>query len=229
MIASVHMCDTNVVRNLTRLAPKPAQVEGLRWCRKALCAEPSPGPRPSVQLGRGGILAWWDDDAALNRFLAEHPKAAPFRDGWSVRLRPTRSRATWPKADFNPFPEKNQRHDGVHVALTLGTARLPSFPRFMKVSGNLEEQFVNDEHGLWGLAMTLPPRIVMTMTFWSSQDATDAYIHSGAHGAAIRDHYDLRTDVHEFVSDGGFFGFQPYAMTGRLSGKNPTPESLVNT
>jgi hypothetical protein len=227
MIASVHMCDSGVLANLTRLAPKPAKVDGLRWCRKALCAEPSPGATPSVQLGRGGIMAWWNDDASLDAFLAAHPNSAPFRDGWSVRLRPTRSRAKWPNADFDAFPEKNERHDGVHVALTLGNARIPTFPRFMKVSGNLEEQFVKDDEGLWGLAMTLPPRIVMTMTFWSSQDATDHYIHSGAHGAAIKDHYDLRTDVHEFVADGGFFGFQPYAMTGSLTGKNPTPANLL--
>jgi heme-degrading monooxygenase HmoA len=227
VIASVHICDSNPLRNLTRSIPKPASVPGLRWSHRALCGEPSPGARPDVQLGRGGLVAWWDDDDALDRFLAQDPKAAPLREGWSVRLRPTRTRATWPNADFDPFPQENERHDGVHAAITLGTAHLPTFPRFLKASSLLEEQFIADENGIWGLAMTLPQRIVMTLTFWEDQDATDAYTRSGAHEEAMKRHYDFPTDTHEFVSEGGFFGFQPYALTGRLVGKNATPARLT--
>jgi hypothetical protein len=226
VIASVHLCDSSPWRNLIRSTAKPATVPGLRWSHKALCGQLSAGARPQVQPGRGGMVAWWDDDDALDRFLADDPKAAPLRGGWSVRLQPTRTRATWPNADFDPFPEDNVRHEGVHAAITLGTARVPRFPRFLKASSLLEEQFLGDEFGIWGLAVTLPPRIVMTLTFWESQDATDAYTRSGAHGEAMRQYYDFPTDKHEFVSDGGFFGFQPYALAGRLAGRNPTPARL---
>lgn len=227
MIASVHIADAPVLRNLRRATPKPAEVPGLRWSNKALCGQLSPTARPDVQPGRGGMVAWWDDDDALDAFLADHPKAEPFAEGWSIRLRPTRTRATWPDADFDPFPEPAHRHDGVHAAITLGTALIPSLPRFLKISSALEDQFLRDDGGLWALAVTLPPRVVMTLTFWRDQDATDAYVRSGAHGQAMKDHYDFPTDDHEFISQGGFFGFQPYAMTGQLAGKNPTPPRLL--
>lgn len=227
MIASVHLTDSPMLSNLRRRTPKPDEVDGLRWSNKAMCGQLSPTARPDVQPGRGGLVAWWEEEEALDAFLAVDPRAAPFVDGWSVRLRPTRTRATWPDAEFDPFPHPAERHEGVHAAITLGTALLPRLPRFLKVSSNLEDQFLHDEGGLWGVAMTLPPKVVMTLTFWRDQDATDAYVHSGAHSQAMKDHYDFPSDDHEFISQGGFFGFQPYSMTGRLTGKNATPSTLL--
>ncbi len=134
MIASVHVVDSNPLRNLARLSPKVGKVDGLRWSRKALCGQFSPGAMPDAQIGRGGFVAWRDDDEALDSFEAAHTQAEPYRDGWSVRLRPTRARATWPNADFDPFPGPNERHEGTHAAVTLGTALLPKFPRFLRGS-----------------------------------------------------------------------------------------------
>lgn len=229
MIASVHLADDSPLRNLRRPTPKADEVPGLCWSLKALCGVLSPRARPDVAPGRGGMVAWWEDDAALDAFLADHPAAAPFREAWSVRLRPTRTRATWPDADFDPFPRPNERHEGVHAAITLGSALVPRLPRFLKVSSHLEEQFLADDDGIWGVAVTLPPRIVMTLTFWRDQDATDAYVRSGAHGQAMRDHYDFPADDHEFISEGGFFGFQPYDLQGRLTGRNAPPADLLGS
>lgn len=225
MIASVHLSDLSAARNPRRRIPKPETTNGMRWSHRILAGQPSPSAIPAVQLARGGMVAWWDDDAALDAFLSG-PAPEWMHSSWSVRLRPTRSRAMWPKMDVDPFPQPNERHDGLHVAITLGTARAARLPKFLKVSSALEGQFLDDPNGVWGLACALPPLIVMTMTFWTDQDATDAYTHSGAHGAAMREHYDFRTDDHTFVSDGGFYGFQPYAFAGRLTGTNPTPDEL---
>ena len=223
MIASVHVVDSKPLRNLARRTPEVGDVDGLRWARKALCGRFSPGAMPDPQPGRGGFVAWWDDDAALDRYEASARHLQDFGGGWCVRLRPTRTRAKWPGADFDPFPHPNERHEGMHAAITLGTARIPRFPRFLRASAPLDDQFVDDPNGIWGIAITFPPRIVMTLTFWSDQDATDAYVRSGAHGAAMRAHYDFRTDEHQFISEGDFFGFEPYAMQGALEGKNATP------
>ncbi len=67
----------------------------------------------------------------------------------------------------------------------------------------------------------------MTLTFWIDQDATDAFVRSGAHGDAMKAHYDFKTDDHEFISEGGFFGFDPYRMHGALTGKNATPTGFA--
>ncbi len=79
MIASVHVIDASPLRTVTRTSPKPSQVDGLRWSNKALCGAFSPAVRPDVQPRRSGLVAWWDDDDALEGFLADHPNAAPFR------------------------------------------------------------------------------------------------------------------------------------------------------
>lgn len=224
MIASVHVVDTGVVANLTRRAPKPATVPGLRWSRKALCGELSPGALPVPDLHRGALVAWWDDDAALDAFLADDPRAGAYAAGFTVRLLPVRGRATWPKADFDAAPAAPIAHEGIHAAATLGSAHVLKVPGFFKVSGGLEQQFVDDEHAVWGLAITMPPRMVMTLTFWEDAAATDAFVTSGAHGRAMADHYDFATDTHDYVGDGGFFGFAPYGVTGALTGRNPTPD-----
>lgn len=227
MIASVHIVDSSPVRNLRRRTPRVRDVDGLRWAKKAICGQFSPGAMPDAQPGRGGMVAWWDDDAALDRFESDHPSAPLVADGWSVRLRPTRTRARWPDADFDPFPQPDERHDGMHAAITLGTAHLRTFPRFLRASSPLDDQFVADPDGIWGIAVTMPPRTVMTLTFWTDQDRTDAYVRSGAHADAMKAHYDFRTDEHEFIDTGGFFGFEPYAMRGALQGKNATPAGFT--
>lgn len=226
MLASVHIVDTGIIKNLTRRVPKPASIPGLRWSKKAICGRLSPGIMPAADPRRGGMVAWWNDDASLDNFLDHDPRAAPYADGWSVRLQPVRGRATWPKADFDPSPDAPVDHDGIHVAATLGAAHIHKIPGFFSASGHLEQQFVDDPAGLWGLAITMPPRLVMTLTFWENTAATDAYVNSGAHGQAMKDHYDFATETHEYVAPGGFFGFRPYAMTGELAGKNPTPAAI---
>ncbi len=226
MIASVHVVDSAVLANVRRRAPKPATVPGMRWSRKALCGELSPGMTPAADLRRGAMVAWWDDDESLDVFLADDPRARAYDAGWTVRLQPVRGRASWPKAEFDPMPVEPIQHGGIHAAATLGSARVRKVPGFFKVSGHLEQQFLDDAAGIWGLAITMPPRMVMTLTFWESAQATDAFVRSGAHGAAMKDHYDFPTDTHDYVADGGFFGFRPYAMQGRLTGKNPTPAAF---
>ena len=228
VIASVHLVDGSALASLTRRTPRVPSTPGLRWARKAWCARFSPGIRPSPQPGRSGFVAWWDDDAALDAFLTTHPLAPAYRGGWGVRLRPVRMRAQWPGAEFDPLPSGPERHDGVHAAITLGAAHLRSLLGFIRTSSAIEDQFVDDPGGRWGVAISMFPRIVMTLTFWDDQDATDAFVGRGAHAEAMRNNYDFATDTHQYVAPGGFFGFQPYAMTGNLTGPNPTPSDLLS-
>ncbi len=123
--------------------------------------------------------------------------------------------------------DQARTHGGPHVAVTTGTVIARKALEFAKVSGELERQFNDDPDGLWGLNIATLDRMVMTITFWASQEATDAYVNAGAHRAAMRAHYEFPTDDHDFVSDGGFFGFSPYRMRGTLAGKNPFPAGLA--
>ena len=51
----------------------------------------------------------------------------------------------------------------------------------------------------------------------------------GAHGAAMRNHYNPQKDPtgHDFVDGGGFLGFRPLSMTGSVSGANAVSDALL--
>ena len=126
-----------------------------------------------------------------------------------------------------PLPEGPEPHDGVHVGITLGTSILKTTSRFLRVSSTAEHQLLEDPNALWGIGLTSPPTLVMTISVWKDSAATDAYVHTGAHAKLIEDHYDFATANHEFVNEGGFFGFAPYGISGSLGGRNATPAALA--
>src|ERR1700681_3786378 len=98
MIASVHLADVGVasVLAIARKAPPSGSVAGLRHANVALAAPLRGALLPSPQLGRAALIAFWEDDDALDHFLADHPLAAKFSSGWHVRLAALRAYGTWP-------------------------------------------------------------------------------------------------------------------------------------
>ncbi len=90
MIASVHLADVGVASALaiTRKVPPAGSIAGLRHAQVALAAPLGGSILPSPQFGRAGLIAFWDGDDPLDRFLGDHPLAAKFSSGWHVRLAP---------------------------------------------------------------------------------------------------------------------------------------------
>jgi len=88
MLASIHLADVRLITALKslRTGPKPESTPGLRYATTVACA-PLGGPvLTAPQLRRLGLIALWDDDAALDGFLASHPLATALAGGWHVRL-----------------------------------------------------------------------------------------------------------------------------------------------
>ncbi|MGI9601003.1 MAG: hypothetical protein ACR2QE_03905 [Acidimicrobiales bacterium] len=235
MLFSAHVADTGPMTALRRRTPQPADAPGLRSARNAICAPFSRGVLPRPQLGREAMVACWDDEAALDEFLAEHPTGQAFDQGWQVRMELIRAAGVWPGLDDNMVDAagaKARDVEGPTVAITIGTAYLRTAVPFVRVNSGLEDQFLDTPSGLWGTAMTnLPQRLVATLTIWESADAATDYMRTGAHGAAVDAHYDPAADPtgHTFVTGGGFFGFRPLSSRGRLDGKNPIPADLLGS
>ena len=129
MLFSAHVANTSVLSALRRKTPQPADVPGLRSARTALCAPFTPGVLPRPQLGREGMVAAWQDDESLDRFLADHPTGRAFAEGWHVRMELVRAAGVWPGIDDNMMDIAGNKAAGMtgpSVAITIGTAYLRS-------------------------------------------------------------------------------------------------------
>ena len=234
MLFSVHVVDTGVISALRRKTPQAADVAGLLSARTATCAPFTKGFLPRPQLRREVMVACWEDAAALDRFLAEEPTGETFASGWEMRMELYRAVGVWPGLDGALIQEaaaEGREGDGPSVAITIGTAYLRSAVPFLKVNNGLEDQFLETSSGVWGTAFTnLPQLLVGTLTIWESGDSAVDYMKSGAHGAAVRDHFDPKKDPtgHTFVTGGGFFGFRPLSTSGAVEGKNSISADLIS-
>ena len=233
MLFSAHVADTGRLKALRRKTPKPADAPGLRSARTATCAPFTPGVLPRPQLSREAMVACWEDEESLDRFLSAHPTGQAFAAGWHVRMELLRGVGVWPGLDDTIAelkPSVATKPSGASIAVTIGTAYLRRVVPFIRVNSGLEDQFLDTPSGIWGTAMTnLPQRLVATLTIWDTPQAAADYMASGAHGAAVATHYDPVKDPtgHTFVTGGGFFGFRPLSTAGSLDGKNPLPADLL--
>jgi hypothetical protein len=222
MIASVHIADVGVrtAIGLQRRSPKPARTPGLRWASTALAAPISPKVLPGVQVSRVALLAFWDDDAALDRFLAESAVARSLDGGWRARLEPLRAFGSWPGLDDAIPRARRVDHDGPVLVFTLGRLRLTQAPRFLRASARAQRSALAGDGLQWGTAMARPP-FVATCTQWASSDAVASY----AYGTADLGHPDaITTDrTKPFHHESAFIRFRICETFGGLSGRNPIP------
>lgn len=126
-----------------------AAVEGLRWWKPLILGlgpprRPHHYPLPSLR--RGALLARWEDERALDEFLAGSEVAERWRrrsrELWHVCLEPVTSRGGW-QGLSPPFPvaRPHPLPDGPAVLLTYGRlwarAVVPFFRALSSVHADL--------------------------------------------------------------------------------------------
>jgi len=226
VIASVHVADLGVRRALPvlRRAPDPRSTPGLRYAKVALAAPLRSSLLPAPDLGRPALVAFWDDDDALNRFLADGREAAPFAPGWHVRLEPLRAFGSWPGLPTDLPVSRAVDYDGPTVVLTLGRLRITQALRFLRTSAKAEAAVIAAPGLIWATGLGRPP-FVATCSLWESAHAASTYAYGpkgSAHPSAI-----TNDRARPFHHESAFVRFRPYGSEGRLVGKNPLPENAV--
>src|SRR6478735_3105734 len=96
MIATVQLADlgpAGTVRAVMR-RPKPSETPGLRSAEVAVFAPLALSRPPPVS--RAGLIAFWDDDDAFDRFVESDPIGQRFAGGFQARLSPLRAHGSWP-------------------------------------------------------------------------------------------------------------------------------------
>lgn len=169
-----------------------------------------------LRLTRLAMFAAWDDESALDSFLADHPLGRRFALGWHVRLEYLRR---WGEvADFADLPRSAGRTaaDEPVVAVTLARMRLRELPRFLHWGRPVERQVRDHPGTTLAMAAMRPIHTVSTFSIWRSAREMTDMVHGrttepGAerHVAAMGER-DRRDFHHEFTT----LRFRPLAERG---------------
>jgi hypothetical protein len=227
VIASFHLAEVGKLaglRLLRRATPSdlgPGLRYGVLTAASPLSAKRLPRPDP----GRLALIAAWDDDAAIDRFLSDHPLAQALRGGWHTRLAPTHIFGAFPPlhglVGDAPPPMDDEEPA---AALTIGRLRLSQAPRFLKAAAAAERQAVRDRSMLRGTGLARPPGLVATFSLWRTTREMRAYAggrSGGEHRDAVKAH--ARRPFHHASA---FIRFRPYGAEGEWDGENPLAQAL---
>jgi heme-degrading monooxygenase HmoA len=226
VIASVHLAATGARGGLRayRSAPDPAAVAGLTYAESVLTAPLSSALLPKPTFAEVGLIASWEDDEHLDRFLADPALAGPFASGWHVRMRPVRVFGAWPAMPGLPDSPSPVEDDEPVVVLTLGRPRVSRLPTFLRASAQAEAA-IDGAPGLLAVTgLAHPPRLVSTFSVWESAAAMRTYAQdaAGPHMAAVR-----RDREVGFHHESAFVRFRPYRSAGHWAGRDPLAGRLV--
>ncbi|TDD89632.1 hypothetical protein E1293_04565 [Actinomadura darangshiensis] len=219
MLLSAHIVQTGMGKALTafRRPPDPGAVDGLRYARTYLTAELRKGMLPSLAITGVALIAAWDDDEYLDRFLY-HRRARPYEDGWRVRMLPARSIGELPGLPDLPRRER-PTGDLPVVAVTVGRVRANRFLRFVRAAGAAEREAAGHPGFVDGLTLLRPPLVIGTFSLWRNVRDMRQYVtgkYPGGHERAMKVDREHRLN-HEM----SFSRYVPYAAEGRWGASNP--------
>lgn len=130
-----------------------------------------------VRLRHLAVFAAWDNDQALDAFLADTGLGRTLEKGWHVRME---FLSRWGRvSEFDDLPANacDLEPSAPVVAVTLARLKLSQVPRFVRW-GKPVEELVRDHPGpTLALAAMRPPRTISTFSVWRSQREMTDMVH----------------------------------------------------
>lgn len=200
--------------------PDLARTPGLRFKRMVGTAKGSSFAW-RADLLRWGLVAAWESEADLDRFLADSPITARWREHasevWTARLLPVKSAGAWGGA--NPFPaQPDLPGDGAYAVITRATLRARRLRRFFDAVPPVDRDMRAADGALASVGFGESPMLHQgTLSLWSSLDAMKAFAYgTAAHREAIR-----RRATERWYAEELFARFRVLGTEGTWGGRDP--------
>jgi len=176
----------------------------------------------SADLRRWALFAVWEDEQALDAFLATSPIAGRWnelaREQWHVRLSTLRAHGSWGAVDPLAGTIVEDLADGPVAILTRAAIRPTRMLRFYRAIEPPAAQLGRSPGLLASVgAGELPIGRQATFSLWRSlADAQEFAYRSHAHNEVVR-----RTREEDWYSEELFARFRPHGSSGTWNGADP--------
>jgi hypothetical protein len=180
-IFSYHLVKTSPATTVTAFLcpPKMNQISGLRHaeCMAAMTLGAPILSPARLQLQNLAVFASWENETALDAFLADTKLGHTLSEGWHVRLRLLRRWGSFSEIDSPPASLEETDPTQPVVAVTLARLKIPQVFRFIHW-GKPVEKLVRDHPGTTlALAAIRPFRTFSTFSIWRSQKEMTDMVH----------------------------------------------------